>query len=142
MNEKPYLYQIIRYVADLRRMEPQNIGVLVQSDSQVKCRMWFHFVPKGDKAKDFDYANFRKWREFFEDEVNGPQIALFQPDRHTREFLEYLQSRCKGNYIVTPPLHVAMQTNNIEEVTDYLYEMLVRSPEEEPEPPEQPVRSL
>lgn len=138
MDEQPYLYQIIRYVADLSRMEPRNIGVLVQGQSQLKCRLWSHFHP-GDDKPDFDQANFRKWRDFFEEEVNGPQIALFQPPRHSPEFLEYLQSRCRGNYIVTRPLHVAMRTEDIDEVTTYLYEKLVRSPEE-PKPTDQPVQ--
>lgn len=139
MNERPFLYQIIRYVPDLRRMEPKNIGVIVQGQSELRLRIWTHFRP-GDDKPDFDYANFRKWREFFEDEVNGPQIALFQPARYTPEFLEYLQSRCKGNYIVTRPLHLEMRTESIDEVTQHLYETIVRSPEEETEPAEQPVR--
>jgi hypothetical protein len=139
MNERQYLYQIIRYVADLRRMEPRNIGVIAQGGLQVSLRLWTRFRP-GDEKPDFDFANFRKWREFFEAEVNGPQIALFQPPRHSPAFLEYLQSRCKGNYIVTSPLHISMQTDNIQEVTDYLYQSLVRSPDEEHEPADQPVR--
>lgn len=138
MDERPYLYQIIRYVPDLRRMEPQNIGVLVQGESRITLRLWTHFRPLGDKP-DFDYANFRKWREFFDAEINGPQIKMFQPSRERPEFLEYLQSRCKGNYILTRPLHVAMNSDNIEGVRDYLYQTLVRSPEEEPQPAEQPV---
>lgn len=141
MNERPYLYQIIRYVPDLRRMEPQNIGVVVQGESGVTCRLYTRFRPLGDKP-DFDYANFRKWREFFEIEITGPQIDMFQPPRESPDFLEYLQSRCKGNYILTRPLQVAMQADNIDEVRDYLYETLVRSPEEESEPAEQPVRSF
>lgn len=139
MNERPFLYQIIRYVPDLRRMEPKNIGVIVQGQSDLKLRLWKHFRP-GDDKPDFDYANFKKWREFFEEEVNGPQIPLFQPPRHSPEFLEYLHSRCRGNYIVTRPLHIAMQIADIDEVAEYLYETLVRSPEEEPEPAEQPVQ--
>lgn len=141
MNEQPYLYQIIRYVPDLRRMEPQNIGVLVQGQSGVTFRLYTRFRPLVDKP-DFDYANFRKWREFFDVEINGPQIDMFQPPRESPDFLEYLQSRCKGNYILTRPLHVAMQADNIDGVRDYLYETLVRSPEEESEPAEQPVRSF
>jgi hypothetical protein len=138
MNEQLYLYQIIRYVPDLLRMEPMNIGVLVQSQTQVTCRMFARFQP-GDKRPDFDFKNFRRWREFFETEVNGPQIPLFQPSRTSPEFLEYLQSRCKGNYIVTRPLHVTMQTENIDEVAEYLYQTLVRSPKET-DPAEQPVQ--
>ena len=139
MSEQEYLYQIIRYVPDLRRMEPQNIGVVVQGEFGVTCRFWTHFRPLGEKP-DFDYVNFRKWREFFESEINGPQIKMFQPPRESPDFLEYLQSRSKGNYIATRPLHVVMQAESIEQVRDYLYETLVRSPEEEQEPAEQPVR--
>jgi Protein of unknown function (DUF3037) len=139
MNEQPFLYQIIRYVPDLTRMEPKNIGVIVQGQTDLRLRLWTHFRP-GDDKPDFDYANFRRWREFFEEEVNGPQIALFQPPRHSPEFLEYLQSRARGNYLVTRPLHVSMRTENIDEVTQHLYETIVRSPEEESEPAEQPVR--
>lgn len=142
MNERPYLYQIIRYVPDLRRMEPQNIGVLVQGQSQLRYQLWTHFRPHfrpGDKKPDFDYLNFRRWREFFEEEVYGPQIALFQPPRNSPEFLEYLQTRCGGNYVVTRPLHVTMRTEDIDEVTEYLYGTLVRSPEA-PEPAERVVQ--
>jgi hypothetical protein len=139
MSDPSYLYQIIRYVHDLRRMEPQNIGVVVQGDFSVTCRLWNHFRPLGDRG-DFDYGNFRKWREFFEAEINGRQIRMFQPARESAEFLEYLQSRCKGNYLLTRPLQVEMQTEKLEVVRDYLYETLVRSPEEEAEPAEQPVR--
>jgi hypothetical protein len=138
MNEQYYLYQIIRYVPDLRRMEPQNIGVVVQGELGVTCRLWTHFRPFGEKG-DFDYANFRKWREFFEAEVNGRQIKMFQPPRNSPKFLEYLQSRCKGNYILTRPLQIEMQAD-LDAVRDFLYETLVRSPEEESEPAEQPVR--
>jgi hypothetical protein len=120
-------------------MEPQNIGVVVQSDSEVACRIWSYFRPLGDKP-DFDYGNFRKWREFFEAEVTGPQIKMFQPPRTSPEFLEYLQSRSRGNYIVTAPLRFAMPAENIEEVKNYLFKILVRAPEEDSEPAEQPVR--
>lgn len=139
MSEQQYLYQIIRYVPDLRRMEPQNIGVIVQSELGVTCRFWTHFRPLSDKP-DFDYGNFRNWREFFETEVNGPQIEIFQPPRQSREFLEYLQARCKGNYIVTQPLLITMHSAEIEQVRDYLYETLVRSPQDDQQPAEQPVK--
>jgi len=72
--------------------------------------------------------------------VNGPQIEMFQPPRESAEFLEYLQSRCKGTYSVTRPLLVAMDETDIEHVRDHLFEMLVRSPEEEEKPATQPVR--
>jgi hypothetical protein len=67
MKEIPYLYQIIRYVPDLERMEPQNIGIILQGPFNVVSKVWTHFRPLGEKP-DFDYANFRKWREFFDDE--------------------------------------------------------------------------
>ena len=139
MKETPYLYQIIRYVPDRERMEPQNIGVIVQGQFDVVSKVWTRFRPLGEKP-DFDYVNFRKWREFFDEELNGPQISMFQPRRTDPLFLEYLQSRCKGNYLLTRPLSIVMQTDQIEEVRDYLYQRLVRSPDADHEPADQPVR--
>lgn len=139
MREIPYLYQIIRYIPDLERMEPQNIGVIVQGQFNVVSKVWTRFRPLGEKP-DFDYANFREWREFFDEEVNGPQISMFQPHRTDPLFLEYLQSRCQGNYVLTRPLNIVMQTDQVEEVRDYLYQRLVRPPDSDHEPADQPVR--
>lgn len=138
MREVSYLYQIIRYVPDLERMEAQNIGIVVQGEGQTITKLWKYFRPQGDRV-DFDYSNFRKWREFFEEEINGSQISMFQPERSSPEFLEYLQSRCRSNYLLTRPLSIVMGTDNMEEVRDYLYERLVRTPESN-EPALQPVR--
>jgi len=139
VKEVDYLYQIIRYVPDLERMEPQNIGIIVQGGGQIVSKIWKYFRPLGDKP-DFDYSNFRKWRDFFDQEINGKQISMFQPPKSNPEFLEYLQSRCKSNYILTRPLCIVTQTRVIEEVCDYLYSRLVRSPDADREPALQPVR--
>ena len=139
MNEVPYLYQIIRYVSDLERMEPQNIGIVVQGQGQTVARLWKYFRPLGEK-RDFDYMNFRKWREFFEEEINGAQVSMFQPPRHSPEFLEYLQSRCKSNYLMTRPLRFVTQVDRVEEVRDYLYDRLVKPQNDNQEPALQPVQ--
>lgn len=139
MEEKLYRYQLIRYVPDVRRMEPQNVGVVVQDETGTTSRLWSRFRPLGEKP-DFDFANFRQWRQFFEEEVNGPQIPLFQPPRNRPEFLEYLQARCRGNYLVSRPLELVVETQDLSEVREYLYETLVRRPQEERETAEQPVR--
>ena len=138
MRQLSYLYQLIRYVPDLERMEAQNIGIVVQGHGQTITKLWKYFRPQGDRV-DFDYSNFRKWREFFEEEINGSQISMFQPERSSPEFLEYLQSRCRSNYLLTRPLSIVMGSDNVEEVRDYLYERLVRTPESN-EPALQPVR--
>jgi hypothetical protein len=138
MKEISYLYQIIRYVPDLERMEPQNIGVIVQGSGQTISKVWKHFRPS-DK-RDFDYSNFRMWREFFEEEINGAQVSMFQPDRGSPEFLTYLQSRCKSNYLVTRPLSIITKTDSAEEVRDYLYKRVVSPPETDEVPALQPVR--
>lgn len=139
MNEVPYLYQIIRYVSDLERMEPQNIGVVVQGLGRTVARLWKYFRPLGEH-RDFDYLNFRKWREFFEEEINGAQISMFQPSKDSHEFLEYLQSRCKSNYLMTRPLRFIGQVDSIEEVRDYLYDRLVKRQNDSQEPALQPVQ--
>jgi hypothetical protein len=139
MKEVSYLYQIIRYVSDLERMEAQNIGIVVQGEGQTVARLWKHFRPLGEK-RDFDYLNFRKWREFFEEEITGAQISMFQPPRNSPQFLEYLQSRCKSNYLMSRPLRFVSQVDRVEEVRDYLYDRLVKPQNDNQELALQPVQ--
>lgn len=131
-----YHYQILRYVADLRRMEPQNVGIVVQSNSAVTCRFNSHFKT----GAEFDFANYRAWREFFNTEIFGKVAGIYQPDRTKVEFLEYLCSRCRGNYSLTPPLTLMMATGTIKDVETHLFDTLVKPPKEEGTKNLQPVQ--
>ena len=138
MEKHFFHYQILRYIADLRRMEPENIGIVVQSAAGVSCRFQTHLGSR----RGFDHDNYRRWREFFETEINGPAVPLFQPQRNSLEFLKYLQERCSGNYSLTRPLELMMETSELKSAENYLFGTLVLKPEETQKSVRQPVQKL
>ena len=133
-----FRYQILRYIADLRRMEPENIGIVIQNSEKASCR--FH-TRLGNRA-GFDYDNYRRWREFFEAEINGDAVPIFQPDRASAEFLLYLQERCSGNYSLTRPLELVLDTDNLEKAETHLFQTLVLKPDDKASNSKQPVKRL
>lgn len=140
MEKHFFRYQILRYIADLRRMEPENIGIIIQDARKVSCR--FHTHHNLHLRRGFDYENYRRWREFFQDEINGPPVPIFQPERTSVEFLYYLQERCSGNYSLTRPLELVMDTVNLETAENYLFTTLVLKTEDKEKTATQPVQKL
>lgn len=138
MEKHFFRYQILRYIADLRRMETENIGVVVQGAKAVSCR--FH-TSLGSR-RDFDFDNYRHWREFFDTEINAPAVPLFQPARTSIEFLKYLQERCNGNYSLTRPLELVLDSDALENAENYLFRTLVLKPDETVRKIKQPVQKL
>lgn len=136
MQKHRYRYQILRYIADLRRMEPQNVGIIVQSDAAITCR----FNSRFRVGTEFDSTNYRAWREFFRAEILEKDAGIYQPKRTNIEFLEFLRSRCRGNYSLTAPLELVMESGAIKEVETYLFETLVKPPKEEVVKESQPVQ--
>lgn len=138
MEQHFFRYQILRYIADLKRMEPENIGVIIQDAREASYRFRTHM----GKRPGFDADNYRQWREFFEAEINGPPVPVYQPPRGDIAFLQYLQQRCCGNYSLTRPLELTMPSDALGEVRDHLFRTLVLKPEEQTGDAKQPVRRL
>lgn len=138
MEQHFFRYQILRYIADLKRMETENIGVIVQDSQGTICC----FRSRLGNRPGFDHDNYRRWREFFEAEINGPAVPLFQPQRDSREFLDYLRSRCEGNYSLTQPLELVWPDAELEAVQTHLFGTLVLKPDEKPSDARQPVQRL
>lgn len=138
MEKHFFRYQILRYIADLRRMETENFGIIVQNDEKTSCR--FRWSPGARHG--FDSANYRNWRNFFTTEITGPAVPFFQPHRGSVEFLEYLQERCAGNYSLTRPLELVLDGGELKEAEDYLFRTLVLKPDEVQKSIKQPVQQL
>lgn len=122
MKSHAFRYQILRYVPDLLRHEPQNVGIIVQSEMGVSCR----FIGCKERTPGFDVDNYRLWLEYFASEILGPPVPHFQPPKESREFFGYLRSRCRGNYNLTSPLELALESPDLKVAESYLYETLVR----------------
>ena len=95
-----YFYSLIRYVPVMERMEPINVGVILQCEGLVDVRL----SPHAAKRKEIDTQVFGKWRQFFLEEIRGDPTPLFQPEKATPQFLTYLGQLCEGPVILSRPL--------------------------------------
>ncbi|NOT00604.1 MAG: DUF3037 domain-containing protein [Phycisphaerales bacterium] len=124
MNE--YRYSLVRFVPIQERMEPINVGVILQGLGNTDIRFSPHAAKRGEVNTDV----FNRWKKFLRDEIAGAPAPLFQPDRGTPRFLEYLQSLCEGPILLSPPLFLAIDNSrSFRDVLDDLYLRLVAPPE-------------
>ena len=133
MNLYTYRYQILRYVADLDRMEPVNIGVVVQNNHRTTFRINDDLSRVRAADQEFDPEAFARWVEFFREECEGPP-APGQPDRGTEEFLEHLGAQCRRRYQLTAPRPMAVDVPHLEAVCDWLFGRLVSADNARKEP--------
>jgi Protein of unknown function (DUF3037) len=120
-------YSIIRYVPDVVRMEPINVGLLLTSAFGTQVRIY----PHSAKRKGVDTLTFRQWRDFLLSEVEGPPVASFQPNRSTPAFLSYLSTLCTAQVRLSAPLYVQASDQEAREtIFEDLYRRLVVPPEE------------
>ncbi len=121
-----YLYSLIRYVPVMERMEPINVGVILQGEGLVDVRL----SPHAAKRKEIDTHVFRQWRQFFLEEILGEQTPRFQPEKTSQQFLTYLGQLCEGPVILSRPLILQVApTRSFNDVLDDLYTRLVAPPE-------------
>jgi hypothetical protein len=129
-----YRYMIFRHVPDLARMEPANIGVVVQGDDGAAVRLRPQYRPRHPYEKTPFYpANFAAWKQWLRGEVGSKAGAGFIPERTSAEFLAYLRSRCTENYQFSEPLLLETPIEGVKAVAAYLYEAVVGNPRVEDE---------
>lgn len=132
MND--FRYALIRYIPDMARMEPINVGVILQGQGKID----FKLSPHAAKRKDIDTPVFQSWRAFFEQEIRGGAVPLLQPPKDSVQFLLYLAGLCEHTVLVTKPLALSVQQErSFEEELQTLYDRLV-APLEFPKRGQQP----
>ena len=126
MND--FLYSLIRFVPDLERMEPFNVGVILQGQGRID----FKLSPHAAKRKDVDTIIFQRWRAFFEDEIHGEDVAFLQPPKSSREFLQYLSGLCDQTVTISKSLFLSERIEEpFEKVLQALYDRLVAPPDQQ-----------
>lgn len=121
-----YHYVLIRYVPDRERMEPTNVGVILQGNRRLDMKFSQHAA----KRSDIDTTAYRQWKDFFRTEVQGDPMPLFQPDKASPAFLRYLEPLCEGPVLLSKPLLLQTDpTRRFDEVLNSLYDRLVAPPE-------------
>jgi hypothetical protein len=126
---RDYRYILVRYVPNPERMEPTNVGVILQGNGRVDVRI----NPDAGRRDDVDTDLFRQFRTFFTKEIQNPQVPLFQPDRSTVDFLVYLANQCMGPVYLSRPL--ALQVGDgasFDSIIADLYLRLVAPPASPP----------
>jgi hypothetical protein len=138
MNTARYL--IAKYIPDLRRGEPRNIGVVVWTPYGIAARFAAEKpgLPgevDGRSIPSFvSSANaYKQWIQFWHDEIAKPELAPVtggQPiNRSLPEVLEVLSQSGKGNFALVEGglLLDPVNPDSVGDVVDYLYGQLVDS---------------
>ena len=125
MNQ--YIYSLIRFVPDLERMEPINVGIILQTPEKIDFKM----SPHAAKRKDVDTAIFQRWRSFLEEEIRGEAVPFLQPPKHSPEFVRYLHGLCDRTVSISNPLFLSEPPDvPFEDVLQRLYDRMVAPPEQ------------
>lgn len=119
-------YLVAKYVPDLDRMEPRNIGVVVWDRGRVTMR----FAP----ASELDYVNdqdtYERWVSHWRRLANHAQIQIRNRrpvSQQSPRFLHELRLTQKGSYLLDEGGIVtdAVRPDQLEEVAAFLFERLV-----------------
>src|SRR5260370_3293671 len=103
-----YRYALIRYVPDAIRMEPINIGIILQGIDRIDFRLNTQASKKGI----IDTNTFKRWRGFLEEEILGEAIPLFQPEKSSLQFFSHFQELCDKKVILRRALTITPVTDN------------------------------
>jgi len=122
-------YALIRFVPNMARMEPINVGVILQGSSRLDLKFNAHV----SKQKRVDTDIFKKWRSFFEEEVTGTSVPLFQPPKDSPRFFEHLAKLCEDTMSLTPALIYQPQDacDSFDSILGRLYDELVAPPDQD-----------
>jgi hypothetical protein len=123
MKDAATQYVLAKYVPDLGRMEPRNIGVIVWSNGRTSTR----FVESSEEFIE-DAENYDRWIEYWKRLVSGEKLQVRRRravSRKSARFLAELRQTQKGNYLLEEGGLVVDKVDNINEVADFLFERLV-----------------
>jgi len=104
-------YLIAKYIPDLGRMEPRNVGVILWSPNGVEARF---LAEKSDRPGEVDGRSvpgfvtstqaYRQWIAFWRSELARPEILPLQGrekiPRSSPGFLDVLQTTGRGNFVL------------------------------------------
>jgi hypothetical protein len=125
---RDYRYILIRYAPDSMRMEPTNVGVILQGEGRIDMKI----DPDTARRQHVDTEEFRNWKIFLTTEVLTESVPLFQPDRSKEEFLRYLETLCSGPVYLSKPLVLQSAEQEFDALLEVLYARLVAAPTPKP----------
>ena len=134
-------YLIAKYIPDLFRGEPENIGVVLWSPAGIAAR----FIAERPDYSGQVYAKsipqyvispsaYRQWVQYWREQIIDAMEIPFVPTGRGNglpavEFLEELAQSSKGNFVLVPGGELLDQVAEPQDAADYLFETLVETPE-------------
>lgn len=134
MSQTTYL--IAKYVPDIFRNEPENIGIIVWIQGHVALKFLGQRTDgsiNGQTVRDRfrSLANYKQWVESWQRLASRGEVLFGKKEELIQKssplFLEALATHSKGNFILEKggELLEEVDANSIGDVADYLFERLV-----------------
>ena len=125
-----FRYSLIRYIPDVMRMEPTNVGIILQG----KSRLDFQLSRHAAKRSSIDTDVFQSWRKFFEEEIRGEAMPLLQPSKFSTKFFDHLSLLCRDTVRLSPALILKVNSDeSFDHVLGRLFDQLVSTGSKEKE---------
>ena len=120
-------YLVAKYIADVCRMEPRNIGVIAWVDGTVVAR-FAESPPKFIRDK----RAYRNWLYLWKHKIGQPVIEssdhTLRATKESPDFLEVLKATGKDNYVLMDGGSVLEQVDDPNDLINYLFSTLVGEP--------------
>jgi hypothetical protein len=117
-------FLVAKYIPDLGRMEPKNMGIILWANGHVRTR----FADSESLGVNADEANFTRWVDYWERLTDGDrlQIENRRPIRKSNpRYLRELSRAQRGNYILESGGEIVEPFENVDEAADFLFATIV-----------------
>ena len=120
-------YLIAKYIPDLRRMEPRNIGIILWVNGKSFCS----FLAPEEAGKFVnERETYERWIHFWTERVNSGEVRIFNGPRipvSSDQFLESFKLTQKGNYVLDEGgvLIDKISTKDAKDAVQFLFTELV-----------------
>lgn len=134
-------YLLAKYIPDLRRGEPRNVGIVVWSDGNVEARFLGEKVSRPGEVDGRSVPAFvtsppayKQWIEYWRLQLGResiiPATGGCPIGRNRPEFLSVLMAASKGNFVLVEGgfLLDPVAAEGVPALADYLYATLVDAP--------------
>jgi hypothetical protein len=121
-------FLIARYISDLERREPRNIGIIAWVNGSIASR----FLDVADVDFVEDAENYARWIDYWKELCSKDRIQVFNEPAatiKTPRFLKALQKTQKGNFVLDDGGEFATEIGHaeIEKAVDFIFSRVVFS---------------
>jgi hypothetical protein len=117
------IYMVFKYIPDMIRMEPRNIGVMLWNDGAIAAR----FLDKPDFVTS--ESAYAQWIDYWSKELKKMEITSAMTGEKapvtSPRFLEVLQESSKGNFYLALGGQVLQKVDDVQDAVEYLFKTIV-----------------